>query len=160
MLSRLAPLREAAREPGRVTSGTPIHSSSQLASPALTGKLSSAMSMSWARTAWRPTAKGELSTRQALLFSAVLCSLGSVLLYWWVNPLTMWLTFATFVGYAVIYTVVLKPMTPQNIVIGHLNHLPVTHVLPALADVIRTRKLRTVTLDDVFLQPEIPFRAS
>ena len=71
-----------------------------------------------ARTAWRPTAKGELSTRQALLFSAVLCSLGSVLLYWWVNPLTMWLTFATFVGYAVIYTVVLKPMTPQNIVIG------------------------------------------
>jgi protoheme IX farnesyltransferase len=39
-------------------------------------------------------------------------------LYVWVNPLTMWLTFATFVGYAVIYTVVLKPMTPQNIVIG------------------------------------------
>ncbi len=71
-----------------------------------------------ARTAWRPTAKGELSTVQALLFSGVLCSLGSVLLYWWVNPLTMWLTFATFVGYAVIYTVVLKPMTPQNIVIG------------------------------------------
>ena len=71
-----------------------------------------------ARTAWRPTAKGELSTTQALLFSAVLCSLGSALLYWLVNPLTMWLTFATFVGYAVIYTVVLKPMTPQNIVIG------------------------------------------
>jgi len=71
-----------------------------------------------ARTAWRPTAKGELSTGQALAFSAVLCSLGSALLYWWVNPLTMWLTFATFVGYAVIYTVVLKPMTPQNIVIG------------------------------------------
>ncbi|GCL62271.1 heme o synthase [Pseudaquabacterium pictum] len=71
-----------------------------------------------ARTAWRPTAKGELSTAQALLFSAVLCSLGSALLYWWVNPLTMWLTFATFVGYAVVYTVVLKPMTPQNIVIG------------------------------------------
>ena len=71
-----------------------------------------------ARTAWRPTAKGELTTKQALLFSAVLCSLGSALLYWWVNPLTMWLTFATFVGYAVIYTVVLKPMTPQNIVIG------------------------------------------
>ena len=71
-----------------------------------------------ARTAWRPTAKGELSTAQALLFSAVLCSLGSALLYWWVNPLTMWLTFATIVGYAVIYTVVLKPMTPQNIVIG------------------------------------------
>jgi 4-hydroxybenzoate polyprenyltransferase len=48
----------------------------------------------------------------------VLCAAGSALLYWWVNPLTMWLTFATFVGYAVIYTVVLKPLTPQNIVIG------------------------------------------
>jgi len=71
-----------------------------------------------ARTAWRPTAKGELSNTQALVFSAVLCAAGSALLYWVVNPLTMWLTFATFVGYAVIYTVVLKPLTPQNIVIG------------------------------------------
>ena len=71
-----------------------------------------------ARTAWRPTAKGELSSAQALLFSTVLCAVGSALLYLWVNPLTMWLTFATFVGYAVIYTVVLKPLTPQNIVIG------------------------------------------
>ena len=71
-----------------------------------------------ARTAWRPTAKGDLSSTQALLFSGVLCGLGSALLFWWVNPLTMWLTFATFVGYAVVYTVVLKPMTPQNIVIG------------------------------------------
>ena len=70
------------------------------------------------RTAWRPTAKGQLSNAQTLLFSAVLCALGSVVLYVWVNPLTMWLTFATFVGYAVIYTVVLKPLTPQNIVIG------------------------------------------
>ena len=70
------------------------------------------------RTAWRPTARGELSNTQTLIFSAVLCAAGSVLLYFWVNPLTMWLTFATFVGYAVIYTVVLKPLTPQNIVIG------------------------------------------
>ncbi|NCP39594.1 MAG: protoheme IX farnesyltransferase [Rhodoferax sp.] len=70
------------------------------------------------RTAWRPTAKGELGDRQTLLFSASLCALGSALLYWGVNPLTMWLTFATFIGYAVIYTVILKPMTPQNIVIG------------------------------------------
>jgi protoheme IX farnesyltransferase len=53
-----------------------------------------------------------------LLFSAVLCSIGSVILYVYVNPLTMWLTFATFVGYAIIYTVILKPLTPQNIVIG------------------------------------------
>lgn len=70
------------------------------------------------RTAWRATAKGQLSQAQALLFSAVLCSMGMAVLYVWVNPLTMWLTFATFIGYAVIYTVVLKPMTPQNIVIG------------------------------------------
>lgn len=70
------------------------------------------------RTAWRPTAKGELKDAQTLLFSALLCAAGSWLLYAWVNPLTMWLTFATFVGYAVVYTVILKPLTPQNIVIG------------------------------------------
>jgi len=71
-----------------------------------------------ARTAWRPTARGELTNAQTLSFSALLCGAGSALLYFVVNPLTMWLTFATFVGYAVIYTVVLKPLTPQNIVIG------------------------------------------
>jgi len=70
------------------------------------------------RTAWRPTAKGQLSNAQTLTFSALLCAAGSAILYVWVNPLTMWLTFATFVGYAVIYTVILKPLTPQNIVIG------------------------------------------
>jgi protoheme IX farnesyltransferase len=70
------------------------------------------------RTAWRATARGELSDGQALAFSATLCVAGSAVLYWAVNPLTMWLTFATFVGYAVIYTVILKPRTPQNIVIG------------------------------------------
>lgn len=70
------------------------------------------------RTAWRPTARGELSRSQALLFSAVLCSAGMVILAVWVNWLTMWLTLATFVGYAIVYTVLLKPMTPQNIVIG------------------------------------------
>ena len=70
------------------------------------------------RTAWRPTARGQLSDTQALAFSALLCAIGSAILYVWVNPLTMWLTFATFVGYAVIYTVILKPLTPQNIVIG------------------------------------------
>ena len=70
------------------------------------------------RTSWRPTAKGELTNVRTLSFSAVLCAVGSAILYFWVNPLTMWLTFATFVGYAVIYTVILKPLTPQNIVIG------------------------------------------
>jgi len=70
------------------------------------------------RTAWRPTANGQLGDGQTLLFSGVLCVVGSAILYLWVNPLTMWLTFATFVGYAVVYTVILKPLTPQNIVIG------------------------------------------
>mgnify|MGYP000748238799 FL=1 len=70
------------------------------------------------RTAWRPTATGQLSDVQALLFSVLLCSLGTAILYLFVNPLTMWLTFATFIGYAVVYTLILKPLTPQNIVIG------------------------------------------
>nr|WP_145544835.1 heme o synthase [Variovorax boronicumulans] len=70
------------------------------------------------RTAWRPTAKNELGDGQTLLFSTLLCLAGSVLLYLSVNALTMWLTLATFVGYAVVYTVILKPLTPQNIVIG------------------------------------------
>ncbi|MBX3634376.1 MAG: heme o synthase [Rubrivivax sp.] len=70
------------------------------------------------RTAWRPTAKGELGDAQTLAFAAALCGAGCAVLWWAVNPLTMWLTLATFVGYAVVYTVVLKPLTPQNIVIG------------------------------------------
>ena len=70
------------------------------------------------RTAWRATARGELGRGQTLLFSGLLCAAGSALLWVFVNPLTCALTFATFVGYAVIYTVILKPMTPQNIVIG------------------------------------------
>jgi len=70
------------------------------------------------RTSWRPTARGELSNAQTLLFSAVLGLAGSAILFFWVNPLTMWLTAGTFVGYAVVYTVILKPLTPQNIVIG------------------------------------------
>ncbi len=70
------------------------------------------------RTSWRPTANGELTPRQALVFSSALCAAGAALLYLAVNALTLWLTLATFVGYAIIYTVVLKPLTPQNIVIG------------------------------------------
>ncbi|SDV48233.1 heme o synthase [Chitinasiproducens palmae] len=70
------------------------------------------------RTAWRPSARGELTQRQILLFSAILGGLGMWTLYTFTNALTMWLTFATFVGYAVVYTILLKPATPQNIVIG------------------------------------------
>ena len=71
-----------------------------------------------ARTRARPAARGEVSVAGALAFAGVLGGAGAWLLLEFVNPLTMWLTLATFVGYAVIYTVVLKPATPQNIVIG------------------------------------------
>lgn len=74
-----------------------------------------------ARTARRASAQGEISVRQILLFSAIIGGAGMGVLYFLVNPLTMWLTFATFIGYAVIYTILLKPATPQNIVIGGLS---------------------------------------
>ncbi|MGF6181644.1 protoheme IX farnesyltransferase [Massilia sp. UYP32] len=71
-----------------------------------------------ARTARRATASGSLSPLHTVVFSLVLGGAGAALLYTRVNPLTMWLTLATFVGYAFIYTLLLKPNTPQNIVIG------------------------------------------
>ena len=74
-----------------------------------------------ARTARRATARGELTRNQTLVFSAIIGGLGMWVLYAFVNALTMWLTFVTFVGYAVVYTIYLKPATPQNIVIGGLS---------------------------------------
>src|SRR5699024_5526316 len=73
------------------------------------------------RTARRATAQGAISNLQVLTLSSLLGSAGMLILYLLVNPLTMWLTFATFVGYAIIYTMILKPLTPQNIVIGGLS---------------------------------------
>ena len=73
------------------------------------------------RTAWRPSATGEITPLQIIIFSCGLGGAGMVVLWFYTNPLTMWLTFATFVGYAVIYTWFLKPATPQNIVIGGLS---------------------------------------
>lgn len=70
------------------------------------------------RTRGRPLPRGEFTSLQTLAFAGAIGGAGLWLLYTLVNPLTMWLTFGTFIGYAVIYTVVLKPMTPQNIVIG------------------------------------------
>jgi protoheme IX farnesyltransferase len=70
------------------------------------------------RTRWRPLPRGELTAGQTLVFAAVIGGAGLWLLVHYVNALTMWLTLATFVGYAVVYTLVLKPATPQNIVIG------------------------------------------
>jgi protoheme IX farnesyltransferase len=71
-----------------------------------------------ARTRARPLPRGQLTSLQTLVFATLVGSLGLWVLLKWVNALTMWLTLATFVGYAIIYTVVLKPATPQNIVIG------------------------------------------
>src|SRR4030095_5356330 len=70
------------------------------------------------RTRWRPLPRGELTALQTLVFAGVIGGLGLLILAQFVNPLTMWLTLGTFVGYAVIYTLLLKPATPQNIVIG------------------------------------------
>jgi len=74
-----------------------------------------------ARTRMRPLPRGDLTPLQALVFSGVIGGAGMWVLYTQVNPLTMWLTFATFVGYAIVYTVLLKPYTPQNIVIGGMS---------------------------------------
>ena len=74
-----------------------------------------------ARTRMRPLPRGDLTPVQAIAFSGLIGGAGMWVLYTQVNPLTMWLTFATFVGYAVVYTVLLKPYTPQNIVIGGMS---------------------------------------
>ena len=73
-----------------------------------------------ARTHNRPLAKKRLSNKTAILFALLLAVSGFVLLYVEINPLTAWLTLASLFGYAVIYTLVLKRLTPQNIVIGGL----------------------------------------
>jgi protoheme IX farnesyltransferase len=70
------------------------------------------------RTRWRPLPRGELTALQTLVFAGALGGVGLWILAQFVNALTMWLTVATFIGYAVVYTVLLKPATPQNIVIG------------------------------------------
>ena len=71
-----------------------------------------------ARTRDRGTARGTIESSQVLILAAITGGIGMALLYTQVNALTMWLTLGTFVGYAIIYTVLLKPATPQNIVIG------------------------------------------
>ncbi|MFC3531601.1 heme o synthase [Vogesella facilis] len=70
------------------------------------------------RTAWRATARGDVSPAATLLVALSALGLGMALLIGLVNALTAWLTLATFAGYAIVYTLLLKPNTPQNIVIG------------------------------------------
>jgi len=73
-----------------------------------------------ARTYKRPVTSGRVSPTAALLFAAVLALLGLVLLLTFTNELAAWLTLASLLGYAVLYTGFLKRATPQNIVIGGL----------------------------------------
>lgn len=74
-----------------------------------------------ARTRGRPLPTGQVTSKQTFIFASIMAGIGLSILYVYVNPLTMWLTLATFVGYAIIYTVFLKPATPLNIVIGGLS---------------------------------------
>ena len=71
-----------------------------------------------ARTRGRPLPIGAVTELETVSVSLVVGGAGLFLLYVFINPLTMWLTLGTFVGYAIIYTMLLKPLTPQNIVIG------------------------------------------
>jgi protoheme IX farnesyltransferase len=70
------------------------------------------------RTRARPLPTGQLTPRQAVIFAAILALLSMTTLVFGVNTLTAALTFVSFIGYSVIYTLFLKPATPQNIVIG------------------------------------------
>lgn len=72
------------------------------------------------RTSWRPIVVGQITPARALVFALVLAALSMLILVVWVNPLTAALTFASLIGYAVVYTVFLKRATPQNIVIGRI----------------------------------------
>ena len=73
-----------------------------------------------ARTIGRPVADGRIKPIEAMIFSASMCLLGVLILYLYTNILTIWLTLASLVGYAFVYTMFLKRATPQNIVIGGL----------------------------------------
>ncbi len=107
-----------------------------------------------ARTARRPMAMGEISVKQTALFSAVIGGAGMWILYALVNPLTMWLTFVTFVGYAVIYTMILKPATPQNIVIGGLSGaMPPALGWAAIADAVPMQAWLLVLIIFVWTPP-------
>lgn len=80
--------------------------------------LDSRIDAKMARTSWRPIVAGQITPTQALVFALILAALSMAILLLWVNPLTAVLTFASLIGYAVVYTVFLKRATPQNIVIG------------------------------------------
>lgn len=106
------------------------------------------------RTRHRATARGDITPLQTLLTSGLLGGIGMFVLFHWVNALTMWLTFATFVGYAVIYTVVLKPRTPQNIVIGGLSGaMPPALGWAAMADAVPAQAWLLVLIIFIWTPP-------
>ena len=108
------------------------------------------------RTARRATATGSISTLQVLVLSGLLGATGMAVLYFLVNPLTMWLTFATFVGYAVIYTIILKPRTPQNIVIGGLSGaMPPALGWAAVADAVPGEAWLLVLIIFIWTPPHV-----
>ncbi len=107
----LPPLREAALG----TLGIWLAASS---AAAINQILDSRIDAKMARTSWRPLVAGTLTVRQALGFAIALAIASMLILVLGVNQLTAWLTFASLIGYAVIYTKFLKRATPQNIVIG------------------------------------------
>lgn len=107
-----------------------------------------------ARTRARAVARGEVSVTSALAFALVLGGIGAWLLLEFANALTMWLTIATFVGYAIVYTVVLKPATPQNIVIGGASGaMPPLLGWAAVADQIAPQALVLVLIVFVWTPP-------
>ncbi len=108
-------------DPGTVVAGTLGIWMLAAAAFAINCLIESQIDARMLRTARRGTARGTITPPQVLAMSGLLGGMGMLVLYYWVNPLTMWLTLATFIGYAVIYTVILKPLTPQNIVIGGLS---------------------------------------
>ncbi|QDH71641.1 protoheme IX farnesyltransferase [Lysobacter alkalisoli] len=80
--------------------------------------LDSRIDAKMARTAWRPIVVGQITPARALVFALALAALSMAVLVLWVNTITAVLTFASLIGYAIVYTVFLKRATPQNIVIG------------------------------------------
>lgn len=106
------------------------------------------------RTARRATARGTISATQVIVLSGLLGGAGMLVLYHLVNPLTMWLTFATFVGYAIIYTIILKPRTPQNIVIGGLSGaMPPALGWAAVADAVPAQAWTLVLIIFIWTPP-------
>lgn len=93
---------------------------SAAAAAAINQLLDARIDAQMARTSWRPLVVGKVTPRQVLVFAGILTAISMLLLVLWVNAITAVLTFASLIGYAVIYTVYLKRATSQNIVIGGL----------------------------------------